>query len=108
MCLFDEEFHFCLITEVGLLTPLLKPLMGLFELDEEEKEGMDPALVDQTPGSHTETEDDIIFQLLECVLLMCQKRAMRERLRTQHVYTIVKHVDGVLQQRHDADRKSVV
>src|SRR3546814_8391237 len=55
-CLFDEEFHFWLITEVGLLTPLLKPLMGLFELDEEEKEGMDPALVAQTPGWQHATE----------------------------------------------------
>lgn len=40
-----------------------------------------------------EPELDIMKMLLECIILLCQKRGMREELRKRKVYPVVKNLD---------------
>lgn len=77
------------------MTPLLLPLVGNNPFTEKEREGMEPILwmksedVDKT----LEPELDIMKMLLECIILLCQKRGMREELRKRKVYPVVKNLD---------------
>lgn len=40
-----------------------------------------------------EPELDIMKMLLECIILLCQKRGMREELRKRKVYPVMKNLD---------------
>lgn len=84
-----------MLYEIRVLTPLLLPLVYHTPFSEREREGMDPILwmksedVDKTQ----EPELDIMKMLLECIILLCQKRGMREELRKRKVYPVVKNLD---------------
>lgn len=84
-----------MLYEIRVLTPLLLPLVCNNPFTEKEREGMEPILwmksedVDKT----LEPELDIMKMLLECIILLCQKRGMREELRKRKVYPVVKNLD---------------
>ena len=56
---------------------------------------MDPLLwlAAESAGKKHEAELDIVKMLLECLLLLCQRRGVREELRARKVYPIVRNLD---------------
>mmetsp|Transcript_9046 Transcript_9046/g.13594 ORF Transcript_9046/g.13594 Transcript_9046/m.13594 type:complete len:383 (-) Transcript_9046:52-1200(-) len=92
-CLFDSNIHFWMIEEVNVVTPLLLPLVVNTPFTEQEKQGMDPILWMQGEEKIVEPELDIQKMLLECIILLCQKRAMRDILRQKKAYYVVRNLD---------------
>jgi len=45
------------------------------------------------PNKSSEPELDILVMLLECVVLLCQRRGVREELRKRRVYCVVRNLD---------------
>lgn len=84
-----------MLYEVKVLPHLLLPLVCNTPFTEKEREGMEPILwmkaedVDKT----LEPDLEIMKMLLECIILLCQKRGMREELRKLKVYPVVKNLD---------------
>lgn len=56
---------------------------------------MDPVLWMQAdnPDKKLEPELDIMSMLLECVILLCQRRGLREELRKRKAYYIARNLD---------------
>ena len=44
-----------------------------------------------------ESDPDILILLLECLLLLCQRRAIRNELRRRKVYPIIRNLDYVIE-----------
>lgn len=78
-----------------VVTPLLVPLVVNTPFSDREREGMDPILwmKSDDPDKKHESEKDIMKMLLECIILLCQKRGVREELRKRKVYPVVKNLD---------------
>ena len=94
-CLFDTEVHFWLLVEVKALSTLLVPLVVATPFTEEEKVGMDPTLwmMAEDDKKVHEPHGDILLMLVECVVLLCQKRQNRDELRKLRVYPICRNLD---------------
>jgi hypothetical protein len=45
------------------------------------------------PDKKVEPELDIMKMLLECVILLCQRRGLREELRKRKAYYVVRNLD---------------
>ncbi len=92
--LFDNEYHWWLITEMNITNYILAPLI-LGEFSEMEREGMDITLycLSMVENKIHEPEEDILMMLLECVILLCQKRYLRDELRKRKVYPVIKNLD---------------
>jgi hypothetical protein len=56
---------------------------------------MDPVLWMQADNAdkQIEPERDIMKMLLECIILLCQRRGLREELRKKRAYFVVKNLD---------------
>lgn len=106
-CLFDEGVHWWMVDEINILFYLLLPLITPTPFSEREKKGMDERLVQEAenPLKVVEKDLEVMKLLLECVLLLCQKRVMREAMRRKKVYAIVKNLDLVVE---DEDVSSVI
>jgi len=44
---------------------------------------------------------DVLQMLLECILLLCQRRVLREELRKRKVYPVIKNLDYALEDEGD-------
>jgi hypothetical protein len=99
-CLFDTEVHWWLVNEVDIVTHLLLPLVVPTPFEEKEKVGMSPVLwlAAMNPAKKHEPDTDIIVMLLECIVLLCQKRMMREELRKRKAYFVCRNLDYQLQE----------
>lgn len=98
-CLFDSDEHWWLVNDKNLLTFILSPLVVATPFTEEEKSGMDPKLwmmASAGDKSH-EPDRDILKMLLESVLMLCQRRVLREELRKRKVYPIVRNLDYAIE-----------
>eukprot|EP01034_Spumella_vulgaris_P026921 gene26921-33570_t len=95
-CLFNKDIHWWIVHEVKALNHLLMPLVHPTPFTEKEKEGMDVLLwmAAESPNKTVETERDILKMMLECVILLCQRRGVREVLRKGKVYYIVRNLDN--------------
>jgi hypothetical protein len=84
-----------MLNEVKVLTPLLIPLTVPTPFTDQDREGMDPTiwLQAQNPDKKFENDIEIMKMLLECIVLLCQRRGMREELRKRKVYPVVRNLD---------------
>lgn len=84
-----------MLYEIRVLTPLLLPLIYNCPFTEKEREGMDPILWMKAEDVEKTLEPDleIMKMALESIILLCQKRGMREELRKRKVYPIMKNLD---------------
>ena len=94
-CLFENEIHWWMIHEVGVLPYIMLPIIVATPFTDMEKVGMDPMLWlnAENPSKKWEPEIDILSMLLECIILLCQKRGMREELRKKQVYPMCRNLD---------------
>jgi hypothetical protein len=94
-CLFDNEIHWWFLHEVGALPFIMMPIVVSTPFTDMEKVGMDPILWlnAEDPLKKWEPEIDILTMLLECIILLCQKRGIREELRKRQVYPICRNLD---------------
>jgi Domain of unknown function (DUF383)/Domain of unknown function (DUF384) len=94
-CLFENEIHWWILHEVGILPYIMLPIIVATPFTDAEKVGMDPVLWlnAQNPMKKWEPETDILLMLLECVILLCQKRGIREELRKRQVYPMCRNLD---------------
>ena len=53
------------------------------------------------PNKTSEPELDILIMLLECMVLLCQRRGVREELRKRRVYCVVRNLDVHLGEQHE-------
>ena len=98
-CLFDTETHWWMVFEVKVLTALLTPLVAPTPFTEDEKKGMDPRLWMQAedPDKRPDADKAVLKMLLESLLLLCQRRGMREELRKRKVYPVIRNLDLFLE-----------
>lgn len=45
------------------------------------------------PNKEVDPNPNIIFSIIECMLLLCQKRGIREEIRKMKVYPIVRNLE---------------
>ena len=50
-------------------------------------------LSSENPNKTWEPEIDILIMLLECIVLLCQKRGIRDELRKRKVYPLCRNLD---------------
>ena len=83
-----DQTHF----DISHLVRLFSIVILLFM---QEKEGMDPILFlsAEDPLKTWEPEIDILHMLLECLILLCQRRGIREELRKKKIYPICRNLD---------------
>jgi hypothetical protein len=93
--LFDKEIHWWMVVEVKCLTSMLLPLIVNTPFTEIEKKGMDIVLWIQAENSlkKKDIENSIIKMLLECIILLCQTRSIRDQMRKLKVYPICRNLD---------------
>ena len=93
--LFDTDIHWWMVHELKILTPLVIPLIVNTPFTDDEKNGMDPLIWMNAESSDKkkDSDDDIIKMLLECLILLCQKRAMRDFIRKSKIYPVVRNLD---------------
>ena len=98
-CLFDSEEHVWFVQEVKILPTLLLPLVAPTPFTEQEKKGMDPLVWMQAedPNRRPESDLDVVKMLLECIVLLCQRRVIRQELRAKKVYPVVRNLDLFLE-----------
>jgi hypothetical protein len=98
-CLFDSEEHVWFVQEVKILPTLLLPLVAPTPFTEQEKKGMDPLVWMQAEDPHRRPESnlDVVKMLLECIVLLCQRRVIRQELRAKKVYPVVRNLDLFLE-----------
>lgn len=105
-CLFDTSLHWWFVRDLRGVTYLLLPIvLGKRSFKEDEKVGMDPVLWMQPGDKVPEPQKDILKMLLECILLLCQTRAIREELRKCKAYPIIRNMD---EEQEDEDISTVV
>lgn len=94
-CLFENEIHWWMLHEVNVLSFIMLPIVVATPFTEREKIGMDPMLWINAENIHKKWEPntDILIMLLECIVLLCQKRGMREVLRKRKIYPICRNLD---------------
>jgi hypothetical protein len=97
--LFDQECHWWMLYEAKILTSLLLPLVDANPFTDKDKEGMDPVLWMQAadPDKKLEPDLEIMKMLLECIILLCQRRGVREELRKRKVYPVIRNLDVKLE-----------
>lgn len=88
-----------MLHELNALTTILMPLVVSTPFTEREKQGMDPLLWMRAENPETVHEADkgIIRMLLDCIVLLCQKRGIREYMRRKKVYYICRNLDYKLE-----------
>ena len=93
--LFDSNLHWWFVHESDLLLALLLPITVATPFTEQERKGMNPLLwmAAEDPDKTYESDVTIRVLLLECLLLLCQTRGIREELRKKKVYPIVRNLD---------------
>lgn len=98
-CLFDTDLHWWMLYEVKVLSAILLPIVTPTPYTEAEKKGMDPLVWMQAESPDTRPEPDLGMakMLLECLLLLCQRRGLRQELRRRKVYPVIRNLDMYLE-----------
>ena len=93
--LFDSSVHWWFVFESELLTTLLTPLVAPTPFTEKERVGMDVSLwmLAEDPDKQFEPDVETRRMMLECLLLLCQTRVVREQLRARKVYPVIRNLD---------------
>jgi hypothetical protein len=88
----------------------LSPLQHVALLVSQDKQGVDPVLwlSAESPTKRREPCADILQMLLECLALLCAKRAMRQELRKRGVYPILRNLDVSLDQDEEEERAALL
>ncbi|EDQ89296.1 uncharacterized protein MONBRDRAFT_32489 [Monosiga brevicollis MX1] len=90
-CCFEYQDHEWLLSpEVDLLPYLLLPLAGPEEFDDEDMDGMPDDLQYLPPDKKRDMDADIRMMLLEALLQLAATRGMREQMRRNKVYPILR------------------
>ena len=90
---------------MNIIQKILYPLAGPEQLDVDEKTGMDPDLWLEGPDKVRETDQVTRMLLVEAILLLCATgRKLRESLRLQKTYTILKFLDMVEESEDISER----
>ncbi len=107
-CLFDNEVHWWMVHEAKIMYHLLFPLVPSVPFEEKDKAGMDPRLWVAAEDDKKVFEPNITVRkmLLECIVLLCQKKDMRNTLRKMKVYPIVRNLD--LEQEDESINEVIV
>mmetsp|Transcript_50634 Transcript_50634/g.100035 ORF Transcript_50634/g.100035 Transcript_50634/m.100035 type:complete len:322 (+) Transcript_50634:26-991(+) len=94
-CLFDQDIHWWMVVDLKVVDEIALPLVVGIPFTEMERKNMNPILWLQAevPDRVYEPELDIMKMLLECIVLLCQRRGIREELRKLRVYCVVKNLD---------------
>eukprot|EP01032_Pedospumella_encystans_P020656 gene20656-23462_t len=94
-CLFDQDIHWWMIVDAKVVDTIALPLVVAVPFTEMEKVGMNPLwwLLASDPERLPEPDLEIMRMLLECIVLLCQRRGLREELRKRKVYNVVKNLD---------------
>lgn len=94
-CLFDEGVHWWFVHEIQILSTILMPLVVATPFTEKEKVGMDPLIwaAAENPDKKSDTDVHTVRLLLESIVLLCQKRGVREELRKKRVYPLIRNLD---------------
>ena len=94
-CLFDSEVHWWMLHEAKILPYILYPLVVAMPFDEKDKEGMDPRIWMAADDATKKYEPDVGVRkmLLECIVLLCQKKSQRHDLRKWKVYPVCRNLD---------------
>lgn len=92
-CCFEEGYHEWLLSdEVDILPPLLLPLAGNEEFDDEDNEKL-PLELQYLPEEKVREEDpDIRYMLIEAVTQLVAKRPHRELIRNKNAYVILREL----------------
>jgi hypothetical protein len=99
-CLFDKDVHWSMMFDMNILTPLLLPLIVNTPFTEKEMDGMDPILWMHAEVVDTDKEKidkEVTKLLLECIILLCQTKLIRQELRKRKVYPICRNMDYLLE-----------
>lgn len=98
-CLFDTDLHWWMLYEAKVLSAILLPIVTPTPFTEAEKKGMDPLVWMQAESPDTRPEPDLGLakMLLECLLLLCQRRGLRQELRRRKVYPVIRNLDMYLE-----------
>lgn len=94
-CLFDTAHQFWMLHEIKLMNYILPPLVTHESpFNEKEKAKLDPLIwmLADNPDKKLEPDIDIVMMLVECVLLCCQRRVLRDELRKLNVYLVIKNL----------------
>ena len=95
-CLFQLDAHWSVVVDRDLVTPIVIPLVtGSQPFNDADRKGMDPPiwLSAEDASKQHEQEADILKMLIECVLLLCNRRPLREELRKRKVYAVIRNLD---------------
>ena len=97
-CLFDKELHWWMLYEAKIMTPLLYPLVAPISFTAKERDNMDPLLWMSAENTTKKVEPNkaLMHMMLDCILLLCARRGIREELRRRKVYAIIKNLDTVV------------
>ena len=96
-CCYETQDHAWLLHEVGILSHLLLPLAGPETLAPEEREGMEPFLLESLDrigaDKEREEDDETRSSLLNAIHLLCTEKASRQYLRSHRAYPIIRNLD---------------
>ena len=94
-CLFDSEVHWWALHEAKILPHILYPLVVATPFEDKDKEGMDPRIWMAAEDKNKKYEPDVGVRkmLLECLVLLCQKKPQRDDLRRWKVYPVCRNLD---------------
>ena len=84
-----------MLHEVKILSFILPPIVTHESpFSEKEKAKLDPRIWMQAdnPDKQLDPDLEVVKMVLECLVLLCQRRVMREELRKMHVYFVVKNL----------------
>ena len=84
-----------MLHEAKILPYILHPLGGATPFDEKDRDGMDPRLWLAAEDKNKKYEPDVGVRkmLLECIILLCQKKPQRDILRKWRVYPVCRNLD---------------
>ena len=97
-CLFDKEEHWYLVEELKILTYLLPLLITNTPFTAKEKIGLVPLFAIMAENSDQKPDSDILCltMIMEIIVLLCQTRIIRQKLRNMKVYSICRNLDYYL------------
>lgn len=82
-----------------ILLHILPPLIAPTPFTEKEKVGLNPLLAALAEDESKRPDEDIniVIMLMECVVLLCQTRIIRNILRREKVYYVCRNTDYYLE-----------
>eukprot|EP01041_Mallomonas_annulata_P003186 gene3186-6283_t len=94
---FDSDEHLWLIYDVNIIPHILMPIVVNTPFTDKEKEGMDTVFFSQTENKKPDSDIEILKMILEIIILLCQRRNIREELRRRKIYPIVRNLDYIIE-----------